>query len=145
MRRPTTDAITKVMPVAMAAEGEAGDQAVNGQQRQGCGVIALEGNVLGHKEQDQIADHRHPEQGHEHRRGHHGQTTQHPDGGESHPTAHIGQGFVHHVGPHERARLRVADGFLEITAGWHVDQYTERWSHPASDDQGLGCGSPYRR
>ena len=60
-------------------QGETGDQAVDRQQRQGCGVVALQGDVLRHEEQHQVADHSHPEQGHEQRCGHHRETTNHPD------------------------------------------------------------------
>ena len=105
-------------------EGETGDQAVNGQEWQCRGVVALQCDVLRHKEQDQVADHRHPEQGHEHRRRHHRQTTDHPNRSENHAATDVGQGFVDHIGSNQGAGLRVADGLLEVAACWHVDQTT---------------------
>ena len=104
-----------------AAEGEARQQAVEREDRQRRGVVALHGRVLGDKEEDEVADQGHPEDGHEQGwvAGHQGQAARDTAGGQHHATTHVGQGLVDHIGAHQSAALGLADRLLEIAAGRH--------------------------
>ena len=61
--------------------------------------VALEGHILGHEEQDEVADQGHPEQGHEQgwAAGHQGQAARDTAGGQHHAATHVGQGLVDHI------------------------------------------------
>ena len=85
-----------------AAQGETREQAVGGEQGQGSGVVSFVGHVLGHKEQNEVADQGHPEEGHEQGciAGHQAEPAQHTCRGEHHAASHVGKGAIHHIGAH---------------------------------------------